>query len=84
MLLSEHSAILLTCIKQQTVLKNNFDVLVEWPLKTGFTGGKKILVPRMHINLPHFIQKLHLGGKRGRAHYAHYACTYHTFHFMGY
>ena len=33
----EHTAILLTCIKQYLVLKNNFCLLFEWPLKTGFT-----------------------------------------------
>ena len=38
----EHSAILLTCIKQQSVLKNNFWSSLEWPLKTGFTVCLKI------------------------------------------
>ena len=33
----EHSAILLTCIKQKSVLKLIFGLLFEWPLKTGFT-----------------------------------------------
>ena len=33
----EHSAILLTCIKRLSVLKTNFGLLFEWPLKTGFT-----------------------------------------------
>ena len=33
----EHSAILLTCIKQKSVLKTNFWSFFEWPLKTGFT-----------------------------------------------
>ena len=33
----EHSAILLTCIKQQLVLETNFWSYFEWPLKTGFT-----------------------------------------------
>ena len=33
----EHSAILLTCIKRQSVLETYFCVLFEWPLKTGFT-----------------------------------------------
>ena len=33
----EHSAILLTCIKRQLVLKPNFGLLSEVPLKTGFT-----------------------------------------------
>ena len=37
MLPLEHSAILLTCIKQQLVLKTNFGVLFKWPFKTGFT-----------------------------------------------
>ena len=37
MLPLEHSAILLTCIKQLLVLKTNFGLLFEWPLKTGFT-----------------------------------------------
>ena len=37
MLPLEHSAILLTCIKRYSVLKTNFCVLFEWPLKTGFT-----------------------------------------------
>ena len=35
--LLEHSAILLTCIKRLSVLKNNFGLFFEWPLKTGFT-----------------------------------------------
>ena len=35
--LLEHSAILLTCIKRYSVLKSNFGLLFEWPLKTGFT-----------------------------------------------
>ena len=35
MLPLEHSAILLTCIKPLSVLKINFCVLFEWPLKTG-------------------------------------------------
>ena len=30
-------SILLTCIKRYSVLKTNFCVLFEWPLKTGFT-----------------------------------------------
>ena len=33
----EHSAILLTCSKYYSVLKNNFWSSFEWPLKTGFT-----------------------------------------------
>ena len=33
----EHSAIIQTCIKQTLVLKTNFGVLFERPLKTGFT-----------------------------------------------
>ena len=33
----EHSAILLTCIKQILVLKTNVGLLFEWPLKTGST-----------------------------------------------
>ena len=33
----EHSAMLLTCIKRPSVLKTNFGVLSEWPLKTGLT-----------------------------------------------
>ena len=33
----EHSAILLTCIKRQSVLKTSFGLLLEWPLKTDFT-----------------------------------------------
>ena len=37
MLPLEHSAILLTCIKLSSVLKVNFGILFEWPLKTGFT-----------------------------------------------
>ena len=37
MLLLEHSAIILTCIKRLLVLKSNFGLLFEWPLKTGFT-----------------------------------------------
>ena len=37
MLPLEHSAILLICIKQNSVLKTNFGILLEWPLKTGFT-----------------------------------------------
>ena len=35
--IAEHSAILLTCIKRYSVLKTNFDVRFERPLKTGFT-----------------------------------------------
>ena len=35
--LLEHSAIHLTGIKQLAVLKNNFGLLYEWSLKTGFT-----------------------------------------------
>ena len=35
--LLEHSAILLTCNKRKSVLKTNFCLLFEWPLKTGFT-----------------------------------------------
>ena len=37
MLPLELSAILLTCTKRCPVLKNNFGLLIEWPLKTGFT-----------------------------------------------
>ena len=37
MLLFEHSAILLTCMRQEFVLQNNFWSFFEWPLKTGFT-----------------------------------------------
>ena len=37
MLPLEHSAILLTYIKQLLVLKTYFGLLFEWPLKTGFT-----------------------------------------------
>ena len=39
MLPLEHSAIILTCIiiSDKSVLKTNFGVLFEWPLKTGFT-----------------------------------------------
>ena len=33
----EHSAILLTCIKQLSILKTNFLSSFEWPLKTCFT-----------------------------------------------
>ena len=33
----EHSAILLTCIKRQLVLKTNFLSFWEWPFYTGFT-----------------------------------------------
>ena len=32
MLRLEHSAILLTCIKQASVLKTNFGLLFEWPV----------------------------------------------------
>ena len=32
-----HSAIILTCIKQKSVLITNFGLLFEWPLMTGFT-----------------------------------------------
>ena len=39
MLPFEHSAILLTCIKQYSVLKTHFGLLFERPLKTGFTIG---------------------------------------------
>ena len=35
--IAEHSAILLTCIKQNLVFKTNFGLLFEWPLKTGST-----------------------------------------------
>ena len=35
--IAEHSAILLICIKQYSVLKAIFDLLFKWPLKTGFT-----------------------------------------------
>ena len=35
MLPMEHSAILLTCIKRNSVLKTNFGLLFEGPLKTG-------------------------------------------------
>ena len=37
MLQGDHSAILLTCIKQYSVVKTNACVLFEWPPKTGFT-----------------------------------------------
>ena len=37
MLKGEHSAILLTYIKQKLVLKNNFRFLLEWLFYTGFT-----------------------------------------------
>ena len=37
MLPLEHSAKLLTCIKRYSILKNNFGIHFEWPLKTGFT-----------------------------------------------
>ena len=37
MLPLEHSAILLTCIKRQSVLKTNFGSFFELLLKTGFT-----------------------------------------------
>ena len=37
MLQGEHSTILLTCIKQKSVLKYNFGLLIEWLLKAGFT-----------------------------------------------
>ena len=37
MLLLEHSAIFLTCIKQLSVLKTNFGLLFEWPLNSGLT-----------------------------------------------
>ena len=37
MLPLELSAILLTCIKQKSVLKTNFGLLFEWSLKTDFT-----------------------------------------------
>ena len=47
MLPLEHSAILLTCIKRQSVLKTYFCVLFEWPLKTGFT----VLYCRLDKNL---------------------------------
>ena len=43
MLPLEHSAILLTCIKQESVLKTNFGLLFEWPLKTGFTVSTHII-----------------------------------------
>ena len=34
----EHSAILLTCIKGQSILKTKFwSLFFEWPLKAGFT-----------------------------------------------
>ena len=36
-MLQEHSAINLTCIKRKSVLKPIFGLLLEWPLKTGFT-----------------------------------------------
>ena len=32
----EHSAILLTCIQQSSVLKTNLRSTFEWPLKIGF------------------------------------------------
>ena len=32
-----HSTILLACINQLSVLKTNFGLLFDWPLKTGFT-----------------------------------------------
>ena len=36
-MLQEHSAILLTCIKRKSVLKTNFGLLFEWPLKRSFS-----------------------------------------------
>ena len=33
----EHSAILSTCTKLQTVIKTFVLTIIEWPLKTGFT-----------------------------------------------
>ena len=40
--IAECSAILLTCIKRYTVLKNSFGLLFKWPLKTGFTVLQEI------------------------------------------
>ena len=34
----KHPAILLTYIKRKKVLKHNFGLLFEWPLKTDFTA----------------------------------------------
>ena len=45
MLPLEHSAILLTCIKRQSVLEPNLSLLFDWPLKTGFTVYISIVVP---------------------------------------
>ena len=53
----EHSAILLTCIKQLKVLKTNFLSSFEWPLKTGLTiycnfyGCKNDNFQMKHCNL---------------------------------
>ena len=52
MLPLEHSAILLTCIKLESVMKANFGLLFKWPLKTGFTVSEKLLL-FTHIVLNH-------------------------------
>ena len=49
MLQGEYSAILLTCIKQ-SVLKNNYGLLFEWPLKTGVTVHTETNVP-VHVSV---------------------------------
>ena len=42
MLPLEHSAILLTCINRKLVMKTNFGLHFEWPLKTDFTVVAKL------------------------------------------
>ena len=44
-----YSAILLTCIKRYSVLKTNFGVLFEWPLKTGFTVNATDIKSRQYF-----------------------------------
>ena len=44
MLPLEHLAILLTCVKRQSVLKTNFGLLFELSFKTGFTVHSFLIV----------------------------------------
>ena len=52
MLPLEHSAMLLTCIKRYLVLKTNFCVIFEWPLKTGFTVSCMFIFSTLLCILP--------------------------------
>ena len=97
MLLLEHStapAILLTCTKRYSVLKQNFYVLFEWLLRTGFTvaedslgnsreeGKDQNLIQSQGARLPIFGAKYLprvLGNAESGVFYANFWFCTHTF-----